>query len=159
MRLVRMMSSCKCTAKSLHASSCLIATIWPYSCCTFISRASVSASAVHQQNDVLFALQAVDASPSTAMLVGLGSVCVLLKDIGAADEVLARAHALDSHNPEVWAWLAFAAMLVGRSDEIDLALDQCNQHNLQNAEVANKIALWKYKSALEQSSSQTAVTV
>lgn len=88
-------------------------------------------------------LQAAAKAPSTATLLGLASTHVLLKDISAADDVLARAHALDSHHPDVWAWLAVAANAAGRSAEVNLAISQSKEHDLQDKELAGRLALLK----------------
>lgn len=88
-------------------------------------------------------LQAAARATSTATLLGLASIHVLLKDIPAADDILARAHALDSHHPAVWAWLALAAAAAGRSAEVNLAISQSMDHNLQDADLAGHLALLK----------------
>ena len=85
-------------------------------------------------------LQAAQQAPGTATLLGLGSTHVLLKCNSAADQILAGAHALDSHHPDVWAWLALAASAAGRTSEVELAVAQAKEHNLQNQELIERLA-------------------
>ncbi|KAK9838940.1 hypothetical protein WJX74_006331 [Apatococcus lobatus] len=93
----------------------------------------------HEEAQIVM-LQAVGKAPSTATLLGLASSQVLLRSNSAADEVLAKAHALDSHHPDVWAWLALAASAAGRSSEVELAISQAKDHNLQNQELIERLA-------------------
>ena len=79
--------------------------------------------------------------PCTATLLGLGSIYVMMRDISAADEALARAHAMDSQHPDVWAWLALAATAAGRLEEFHLALGQAREQGLQDAELIGRIAV------------------
>jgi tetratricopeptide (TPR) repeat protein len=68
---------------------------------------------------------------SAEMWLGLGKALFLRNELAQAETALAEANVIDSHNPEVWAWLALTALRSNNIKEAQAAFTEAIKNNLE----------------------------
>jgi tetratricopeptide (TPR) repeat protein len=68
---------------------------------------------------------------SAEMWLGLGKALFLRNELAQAETALAEANVIDSHNPEVWAWLALTALRSNNINEAQAAFTEAIKNNLE----------------------------
>eukprot|EP00294_Goniomonas_avonlea_P015363 CAMPEP_0114552462 /NCGR_PEP_ID=MMETSP0114-20121206/7136_1 /TAXON_ID=31324 /ORGANISM="Goniomonas sp, Strain m" /LENGTH=1116 /DNA_ID=CAMNT_0001737337 /DNA_START=11 /DNA_END=3361 /DNA_ORIENTATION=+ len=84
-------------------------------------------------------LRASKLHPSASSWLGLGQTCFHMAQYQEAEEALAEANIMDSHNPEVWGWLAILNLKVGQIQEADTAYREALKNGLQTLVILREI--------------------
>lgn len=68
---------------------------------------------------------------SAEMWLGLGKALFLRNELAQAETALAEANVIDSHNAEVWAWLALTALRSNNINEAQASFTEAIKNNLE----------------------------